>query len=256
MITRRQAIKMAALGAVLTSTANVLHSQAQPAASAPAGPFALPKLPYAADALEPHIDARTMEIHHTRHHAAYVNNLNKALADHPQLANRPLEELIRTPSALPENIRNTVRNNGGGHFNHALFWEMMSPKGGGQPRGPLAQAIERKFGSFDQFKEQLSQAAMGQFGSGWAWLTIDGKGELGIRATANQDSPVMQLMDPAMEQRYGLEGRTTSQPLLGVDVWEHAYYLKYQNRRADYVAAFFNVVNWDYVADRYQKFAR
>jgi Fe-Mn family superoxide dismutase len=189
------------------------------------------------DALEPHIDAKTMEIHHGKHHAAYVTNANKALADQPDLASKSAEDLIAKLDSVPEKIRNVIRNNAGGHSNHSLFWQMMAPKGGGQPKGELAAAMDKKFSSFSSFKEEFSKAALGQFGSGWAWLTIDAQKQLRIESTANQDSPLSL-------------GR---KPLLGVDVWEHAYYLKYQNRRADYVAAFFSVINWDFVAERFQK---
>jgi Fe-Mn family superoxide dismutase len=196
----------------------------------------LPKLPYAFDALEPHIDARTMEIHHDKHHAAYVTNLNKALETHPELQSKSAEDLVRDLNALPEGIRGAVRNHGGGHLNHTLFWEIMGPGGGGSPSGELAAAIDQAFGSLVTFKEKLSAAAMGQFGSGWGWLVMKG-GKLEIIARPNQDSPLM-------------DGAT---PLLGVDVWEHAYYLKYQNRRADYLQAWWNVVKWSAVADRFRR---
>ena len=195
----------------------------------------LPKLPYAFDALEPHIDARTMEIHHGKHHATYIANLNKALEAHPELQAKSAADLVRDLNALPEGIRNVVRNNGGGHLNHSLFWEIMGPGGGGSPSGQLAAAIDQAFGNIATLKEKLSAAAVGQFGSGWGWLVMKG-GKLEIVARPNQDSP---LMD-------GLA------PLLGVDVWEHAYYLKYQNRRADYLQAWWNVVNWNAVADRFR----
>ncbi|MFN0056680.1 MAG: superoxide dismutase [Planctomycetales bacterium] len=197
-------------------------------------PFTLPALPYAYDALAPHIDAKTMEIHHTKHHQAYITNVNNALEAHPALAAKSVEELIRDLAAVPEAIRTVVRNNGGGHANHALFWTLMAPGAGGAPSGALAEAISGTFGSFDNFKAEFTKAAMGRFGSGWAWLTAD-KGTLKVESTANQDSPIS-------------EGRT---PLLGIDVWEHAYYLNYQNRRADYVAAFYNVINWNEVAKRF-----
>lgn len=196
--------------------------------------FTLPKLPYAYDALEPHIDARTMEIHHTKHHQAYINNVNTALEAHPALAAKSVEDLIKDLAAVPESIRTTVRNNGGGHANHSLFWTIMGPGAGGEPTGDLGAAITSTFGSFATFKEQLSKAATTRFGSGWAWLSVD-KGKLVIESTANQDSPLS-------------EGRT---PILGVDVWEHAYYLHYQNRRPDYLAAFYNVINWTEVARRF-----
>lgn len=194
----------------------------------------LPKLPYAFDALEPHIDARTMEIHHGKHHQAYVDNLNKALGAHPDLAAKDLEDLLRGIDAVPESIRAAVRNHGGGHANHSLFWNAMAPGAGGEPEGPLGQALAKEFGSFTAFKEKLTAAAAGQFGSGWGWLVLN-SGRLEVSAKPNQDSPLM-------------EGKV---PLLGVDVWEHAYYLKYQNRRADYLSAWWNTVNWSGVMARY-----
>jgi Fe-Mn family superoxide dismutase len=196
----------------------------------------LPPLAYPFDALEPHIDARTMEIHHDKHHAAYVNNLNKALEGHDDLQSKSIEELLRDIGSVPEAIRTAVRNHGGGHANHALFWEVMGPDGGGKPKGDLAKAIDSAFGEFDAFEEKLTAAAAGQFGSGWGWLVV-GESGLEVLARPNQDSPLM-------------DGKT---PILGVDVWEHAYYLKYQNRRPDYLAAFWNVVNWDAVADRFAR---
>ncbi|MFN7993320.1 MAG: superoxide dismutase [Bryobacteraceae bacterium] len=197
--------------------------------------FTLPPLPYATDALEPHIDKMTMEIHHGKHHGAYVTNLNKALESAPDLANKSVEELLANNCAIvPENIRTAVRNNGGGHVNHSMFWKIMAPGAGGAPVGNVAQAITGTFGGFDQFKEKLSAAGVGRFGSGWAWLISNG-GKLEIISTANQDSPLM-------EGKY---------PVLGVDVWEHAYYLKYQNRRADYLSAWWNVVNWPAVEERF-----
>ena len=194
----------------------------------------LPKLPYAYDALEPHIDAQTMEIHHTKHHQGYVNKLNDALTKAPNLQKTSLEELLRGIGTVPEAIRTAVRNNGGGHANHTLFWQVMAPKGGGKPSGKLADAITKTFGGFDTFKEQFTAAATGRFGSGWAWLILL-NGKLSIESTANQDSPIM-------------EGKT---PILGLDVWEHAYYLKYQNRRPDYIKAWWNVINWPEVARRF-----
>jgi Fe-Mn family superoxide dismutase len=199
--------------------------------------FELPPLPYPADALEPHIDARTMEIHHGKHHQTYVNNLNGALEKHPELQSKGLKELLSQVQSLPEDIRTVVRNNGGGHANHTMFWQIMGPNGGGQPQGELAQAIESTFGGFDAFKEQLTKAAVGQFGSGWGWLVLDENGSLSVKGLPNQDSPYMQ----------------NQVPVLGVDVWEHAYYLKYQNRRPDYVAAWWNVVNWEVVGQRYEQ---
>jgi Fe-Mn family superoxide dismutase len=188
----------------------------------------LPALPYAFDALEPHIDARTMEIHHGKHHAAYVNNLNAALDKHPQLFELSVEELLRDLSRIPEDIRTAVRNNGGGHANHAFFWPLLSASGGGSPVGELAAAINAELGSFDAFKEKFTAAATTRFGSGWAWLSLDAKGKLVVASTANQDTPLS-------------EG---SKPVLGLDVWEHAYYLNYQNRRPDYIAAFWKIVDW------------
>lgn len=196
--------------------------------------FELPKLPYAFDALEPHIDAKTMEIHHDKHHNTYVTGLNDAIAGKPEFEGKTVEEIIANLDAVPEAIRTAVRNNGGGHANHSLFWEELAANAGGAPTGELAAAIDAKFGSFDAFKEQFTAAAKSRFGSGWAWLSLV-NGELEISSTPNQDSPIM-------------EGKT---PLLGLDVWEHAYYLNYQNRRPDYIAAFWNVVNWDKVAERY-----
>lgn len=197
--------------------------------------FQLPDLPYPKDALEPHIDAMTMEIHHDRHHAAYVNNLNSAIEGHSDLESKSIEDLLRGIDSVPENIRTAVRNNGGGHANHSLFWEIMSPNGGGNPSGELADAINAKFGSADELKKQVNAAGAGQFGSGWAWLVVNESGELEVLSTPNQDSPYMM-------------GKT---PILGVDVWEHAYYLKYQNARPAYLEAWWNVVNWDEVAKRY-----
>ena len=197
--------------------------------------FELPPLPYAEDALEPHIDARTMSIHHDKHHAAYTNNLNAALEGHANLANKSIEALLGDLSSVPESIRTAVRNNGGGYANHTLFWNIMSANGGGQPGGELAQAINEAFGSFDAFKEQFNKAASTRFGSGWAWLYVDGSGNLVVGSTPNQDTPLM-------------EGNT---PILGLDVWEHAYYLNYQNPRPDYIGAWWSVVDWDAVAKNY-----
>ncbi len=195
----------------------------------------LPALPYAYDALEPHIDAKTMEIHHSRHHQTYINNLNTALADLPELAALPLEALLARIDSLPAQVQGAVRNHGGGHANHSLFWQVMSPQGGGEPDGELAAAMERDLGGLEAFKQAFTQAALSRFGSGWAWLVVDGRGKLQVVSSANQDSPLM-------------EGLT---PILGLDVWEHAYYLKYQNKRPDYIAAFYNVIDWDEVARRY-----
>jgi Fe-Mn family superoxide dismutase len=187
--------------------------------------------------LEPYIDARTMSIHHDKHHAAYVANLNKAVADFPEVGAKPVEDLLKDLNAVPEKIRTAVRNQGGGHYNHSLFWQTLRSEGG-VPKGALAAAIDQHFGSFTTFQEEFAKAAVSQFGSGWAWLVVDGDKKLGIEPTANQDSPISQ-------------GR---QPLLGLDVWEHAYYLKYQNRRPEYAAAFFHVINWDFVSERYERF--
>lgn len=198
----------------------------------------LPALPYAYDALEPHIDAKTMEIHHSRHHQTYVINLNAALAalaGLPELAALPLEALLARIDSLPAQVQGAVRNHGGGHANHSLFWQVMSPQGGGEPDGELAAAMERDLGGLEAFKQAFTQAALSRFGSGWAWLVVDGRGKLQVVSSANQDSPLM-------------EGLT---PILGLDVWEHAYYLKYQNKRPDYIAAFYNVIDWDEVARRY-----
>jgi Fe-Mn family superoxide dismutase len=196
-------------------------------------PHTLPPLPYDYGALEPHVDARTMEIHHTKHHQGYVSNLNTALEKAPNLRAKSLDELLGNLDAVPEQIRTAVRNNGGGHWNHSMFWQIMGPNAGGEPTGKLGDAITSSFGGFDQFKEKFAAAATGRFGSGWAWLIADG-GTLSIDSTPNQDNPVMQR----------------KHPILGLDVWEHAYYLKYQNRRADYIGAWWNVVNWDEVAKR------
>ncbi|WP_142827817.1 superoxide dismutase SodA [Planococcus soli] len=197
--------------------------------------YELPELPYAYDALEPHIDKETMNIHHTKHHNTYITNVNAALEGHDDLASKSIEELISDLDSVPEAARTAVRNNGGGHANHSLFWKLLSPSGGGNPTGALGEAINSKFGSFDEFKEKFAAAGKTRFGSGWAWLVLS-NGELEITSTPNQDSPLM-------------EGKT---PLLGLDVWEHAYYLKYQNKRPDYINAFWNVVNWEEVSNRYE----
>jgi Fe-Mn family superoxide dismutase len=196
--------------------------------------FSLPALPYAYDALEPHIDARTMEIHYTKHHQAYVNNLNAAIEKAPELANKSLDDLMRGINSVPEAVRTAVRNNGGGHWNHSMFWQLMGANKAGEPTGKLADAIKSGFGDFSKFKEQFAAAGAGRFGSGWAWLVNDG-GKLSITSTPNQDNPLM-------------DGKNA---ILGLDVWEHAYYLKYQNRRPDYITAWWNVVNWDEVAKRF-----
>jgi superoxide dismutase, Fe-Mn family len=195
----------------------------------------LPPLPYPSDALEPYIDKQTMEIHHGKHHQAYVTNLNAALEKHPELQSKSVEELLKGINSVPEDIRTAVRNNGGGHVNHTMFWQIMGPKAGGQPSGAIGDAIKSAFGSFDKLKEEFKKAAVGRFGSGWAWL-IDNGGRLSIESTANQDNPMME------NKKY----------VMGLDVWEHAYYLKYQNRRPDYVDAWWNVVNWEAVNKRLQ----
>jgi len=198
-------------------------------------PFTLPPLPYATNALEPHIDAQTMEIHHGKHHAAYVNNLNAALEKAPELQGKSIDDLLKNLNAVPEAIRTAVRNNGGGHWNHTMFWQVMAPNAGGAPTGKLADAINASFGDLEKFKEQFNAAGAGRFGSGWVWLVKDGN-KLAIVSTPNQDNPIM-------------DGKPA--PLLGLDVWEHAYYLKYQNRRPDYMKAWWNVVNWPEVAKRF-----
>jgi len=200
--------------------------------------YVLPSLPYDYGALEPYIDARTMEIHYTKHHQGYVNNLNKALEKHPALEDRPLFELLQTLETVPADIRLAIRNHGGGHSNHSLFWQIMKKNGGGLPKGAIAQDIAKLFGTFDVFKEQFSQAAQSVFGSGWAWLALDSSGKLVIAITHNQDSPLS----------YGLF------PILGIDVWEHAYYLHYQNKRPDYITAWWHVVNWEQVEENYRSF--
>jgi superoxide dismutase, Fe-Mn family len=242
---RREALKTLGAGAVLLGLGLTGASRVAAATGGGASltgsaeqPFTLPKLSYAYDALEPHFDARTMEIHHSKHHQAYITNANKALASHPDLGSLSGEALVSRLDRLEEPLRTTVRNNVGGHLNHSFFWSSLSPKGGGAARGELAKAIEKSFGSFDAFKTQFADAATKRFGSGWAWLLMK-EGKLTISSTANQDSPLM-------------EG---AQPVIGLDVWEHAYYLKYQNRRADYIAAYWNVVDWNVAADRYQAFA-
>ena len=200
----------------------------------------LPALPYATDALEPHIDKMTMEIHHGKHHQAYVTNLNAALDKHPELHNKSIEDLLKGINTVPEDIRTAVRNNGGGHANHSMFWQIMKPGGGGEPTGALAQAIHSELGGIAAFKEAFNKAATTRFGSGWAWLVVK-DGKLGVTSTANQDNPLMDVVEA------GQKGT----PLLGLDVWEHAYYLDYQNRRPDYIGAWWNTINWDEVASRY-----
>jgi Fe-Mn family superoxide dismutase len=240
MMTRRKAIKTTVMATAVCAVLPAARAQqTTPMIAAPpgAGAFSVPPLPYAYDALEPHIDALTMQIHHDKHHLAYVTNLNKALAGNADLAGKSIETIMTDLNAVPEGIRTAVRNNGGGHFNHSLFWQMMKKGGGGEPKGNLAAAMEKKFGSFSGFKDEFTKAATGRFGSGWAWLALGPEKQVAIESSANQDTPWS-------------AGKT---PLLGIDVWEHAYYLKYQNRRADYVAAWFNVADWDFVAERFQK---
>ena len=235
---RRSTLKVLGMAAIVglhrfqgqTVTSQITHDTENPSE-----PYQLPPLPYEADALEPYIDAQTMHLHHEKHHAAYVKNLNTALVEHHDLTKVPVEELIRHLERVPESIRMAVRNNGGGHVNHSFFWQTMQKNSPGQPRAELGKAIDRRFGSFSAFQEEFKKAALSIFGSGWAWLSLDGSRQLLIETSPNQDSPWM-------------AGRT---PILGVDVWEHAYYLKYQNFRADYVKAFFNVISWDSASRRW-----
>lgn len=234
MLNRRDFIQRGLLSAAAIACSGAI---AGARAQADSSGFTLPNLPYPVDALMPHIDAQTMEIHHGKHHAAYVNNLNKALAGQPELLKLDPIELIRNLDQVPAATKQAVINNGGGHVNHMMFWQMMAPNSGGTPGSELAKAIDSTFGSFEKFQADFSDAAMKRFGSGWAWLVSDAEGRLVITSTANQDSPFM----------------TGQSPLLGIDVWEHAYYLKYQNRRADFVKAWWNVVNWDYVAELHAK---
>lgn len=251
MMTRREALRAALLGTVATLALPPRSVQAQAAPSvtadaAPTGPFVVPPLPYDYAALEPYIDAQTMRLHHDKHHQTYVTNLNKAVAKYPDLQRKKVNELVAGVNTLPEDIRTAVRNNGGGHFNHSLFWQMMRPGPNNSllglqlpnaPSGELAAAINAKFGGYANFQQLFTDAALKQFGSGWAWLSLDRRVGMVVESTPNQDSPLM-------------AGR---KPLLGIDVWEHAYYLKYQNRRPEYVAAWFNVVNWDFVAARFRQ---
>jgi Fe-Mn family superoxide dismutase len=233
-VTRRQLLHSAGAGAALLALSPLSRLAAQ---EKKAG-FQLPRLPYAYDALEPHIDAKTMEIHHDKHHQAYVDNLNKALAGHPELLSKEhVSDILRHINTVPEKIRQAVINNGGGHYNHTMFWRIMGPpKGNRGPAGALAKAIDATFGSLDKFQSELTNAAMTRFGSGWAWLVLT-EGKMSVLSTANQDNPF-------------LKGQT---PIMGIDVWEHAYYLKYQNRRPEYIKAWWNVVNWDAVAERYNQ---
>jgi Fe-Mn family superoxide dismutase len=241
MMTRREALQKTTLAAAACATAaatvSCVHGQHSSTAEvAPTGPFTLPTLPYKFDALEPYIDTKTMEIHYSKHHQAYVNNLNKAVAGQSELAGKSVDELVGNLSAVPEAVRPAVRNNGGGHYNHSLFWQTLRRYRDGKPKGALADAFKQKFGGYKEFKTQFADAALKVFGSGWAWLTLDNK-ELRIETTVNQDCPLS-------------ESRA---PLLGIDVWEHAYYLTYQNRRGDYIASFYNVINWDFVGKRYEQ---
>jgi Fe-Mn family superoxide dismutase len=227
-LTRREALTTLGVSALaLTAPGRTLVAAGGDQAPAASGPYSLAPLPYAFDALEPHIDAQTMQIHHDRHHQAYVNNLNAALASAGEAGRAPVDDLLKNLAALPESSRTAIRNNGGGHVNHLQFWTLLAPGAGGPPTGPVAEAIQGAFGSFDAFKDQFAKAAMGRFGSGWAWLSDD-RGTLLIHSTPNQDTPSM-------------EGKRA---IFGLDVWEHAYYLKYQNRRADYNGAVWNVINW------------
>ena len=244
-LSRREALKTLGAGAAILGLGGLslrgvaAETPSTPSTASTAGetsqPFVLPKLPYDYGALEPHIDRQTMEIHHSKHHQAYITNANKALADYPDLKSKSAEQLLHTLSSVPEKIRTTVRNNVGGHLNHSFFWKVMGPEAGGEPMGELADAIAKTFGSFDAFKALFTAAALTRFGSGWAWLSLQ-NGTLKVHSTANQDSP---LLENAI-------------PLLGVDVWEHAYYLHYQNRRGEYLAAFWKVVNWSGVTQNFQ----
>jgi Fe-Mn family superoxide dismutase len=263
MMTRRQAIKTTALASAALAVLPGALAQPNPAApaAAPTGPFTLPPLPYAYDALEPHIDAQTMQIHHGRHHAAYVANLNKAIAEFPAMGKEPVEVLLMNlNSSVPETVRAAIRNQGGGHYNHSLFWQMMKKDGGGEPKAELAKAIETSFGNFASFKTKFTDAATKVFGSGWAWLVIEPDKRLSIVTTPNQDTPITRrdiaeaLPDNSIPLPFPRIRLMATQVLLGFDVWEHAYYMKYQNKRADYITAWWNVVNWDFVAERYAKF--
>jgi Fe-Mn family superoxide dismutase len=233
---RRDLLKASLLTAAAHLVPPSFAQTAPPVATppVPTGPYTLPPLPYAPSALEPYIDAQTMSLHHDKHHATYVTNLNKAIAEAPELEQKSVEDLLKNPSHLPEKIRTAVRNHGGGHANHSLFWTVLSPKGGGEPKGLVAGAIVKAFGNYGDFQKKLTAAATGVFGSGWAWLSVAPMG-LVVETTPNQDSPLS----------------IGHIPILGLDVWEHAYYLKYQNKRADYIAAFYNVINWDEVNRRY-----
>jgi len=234
-LSRRGFLGRLAVGAALTGVAT-REAAALPNPQGASGPYSLPALPYAFDAMEPYIDAKTMEIHHDKHHQAYVTNLNKAIASHPELGKQTVEALVTNLATIPEDIRTAVRNNGGGHANHSLFWKTLGKNDGTPPGAELGKAIDQKFGSYAAFREQFTKAALGVFGSGWAWLSLDANRQLLIEPTPNQDSPLT----------------AGHQPVFGIDVWEHAYYLKYQNRRADYIAAFYSVINWNAVNERYR----
>jgi Fe-Mn family superoxide dismutase len=238
MITRRHALKATALAAAgFSISTSLTRALAQAAAPAPAGPHTLPPLGYAYDALEPHFDKQTMEIHHGKHHKAYVDNLNKAIADQPDLQKLSAEELLKNLNKVPEKIRTAVRNNAGGHYNHSLFWQSLVRDGKRMPEGRLGEALQDLFEDPEKGQERFLKEALGRFGSGWIWLSLDKDKKLVLETSPNQDNPL-------------LDGRT---PLVGLDLWEHAYYLKYQNRRADYVKAFYNVINWEFVESRYEK---
>jgi Fe-Mn family superoxide dismutase len=247
MMNRRDALRAFTITSAAALATRWLPAPARAADAAPAPiaptpgaePFVLAPLPYTANALEPHLDAATMEIHHGKHHAAYVKNLNKAVAPYPELAARPVEALITDLNALPADVRTAIRNNGGGHANHSLFWKCLSPQGGGAPAGTLAAAINATFGDFGRLQDTMTKAALATFGSGWAWLSLDADRKLSVESTPNQDSPLSQ-------------GR---QPLFGIDVWEHAYYLRYQNRRAEYLEAIWNVFDWQFIGARYAELA-
>ena len=239
MTERREVIKAMAITAIVGLCGmypEIAAGQTPKTSDGTTTPYTVPPLPYQYDALEPYIDAQTMHLHHDKHHAAYVKNLNAALADHPDLAKFPVDDLVKHLDRVPETIRTAVRNNGGGHANHSFFWQVMQKNSPGQPKAELAKAIDARFGSFSGFQEQFTKAAMSVFGSGWAWLSLDDKHQLSIETSPNQESPWM-------------AGRT---PILGIDVWEHAYYLKYQNVRADYVTAFYKVISWDFANAQYQ----
>lgn len=234
IMTRRTLLRYALAAPVAAASLRLAYARQTPSAPAPTGPFTLPPLPYSFDALEPHIDAQTMQIHHDRHHAAYVNNLNTAVAKYPDWAKKSPEELVKTWNKAPKDVQTAIRNNAGGHLNHTMFWSIMKPGGGGPPTGAIADAIKGAFGDFDKFTTAFNDAGTKRFGSGWVWLVKNRAGQMEIVTTANQDNP---LTDGAY-------------PILGNDVWEHAYYLKYQNKRADYLKAWWNTVNWDAINQR------